>query len=297
MAALNVALLQMTPCGSDQDANLRKGEGFCRRAAAMGADLALFPEMWNVGYTLGFEEGREEPGAGWGDGAVDADGPYVSHFRALARELELGIALTYLERWDGPPRNTVSLIERSGAVALTYAKVHTCAFLPPEANCTPGDGFRVCTLDTAAGPVQVGAMICYDREHPESARVLMLGGAELILTPNACSLDDRRLEQFRARAFENAVALAMTSYAAPHPYCNGRSCAFTANGDLLVQAGKGEGIYLAAFDLEQIREYRSTTVWGNAFRRPHAYGPITAGRVEEPFKRSDALGRPYEGSP
>lgn len=28
-----------------------KGEEFCRRACTMGADIALFPEMWNIGYT------------------------------------------------------------------------------------------------------------------------------------------------------------------------------------------------------------------------------------------------------
>ena len=49
---ITIALLQMTACGDDQDANLAKGEAFCRRAREMGADVALFPEMWNVGYTF-----------------------------------------------------------------------------------------------------------------------------------------------------------------------------------------------------------------------------------------------------
>ena len=80
---------------------------------------------------------------------------------------------------------------------------------------TPGDGFRVADLDTRAGTVRVGLMICYDREFPESARVLMLGGAELILTPNACGLDADRLGQFRARAYENMVGVAMANYATP----------------------------------------------------------------------------------
>ena len=65
-------------------------------------------------------------------------------------------------------------------------KVHTCDF-DMEAALTPGDDFYVCTLDTAKGDVRIGAMICYDREFPESARILMLKGAELILTSNACT--------------------------------------------------------------------------------------------------------------
>ena len=49
--------------------------------------------------------------------------------------------------------------------------MHTCAFDLPEAALTPGDSFEVCALDTAAGEVRVGAMICYDREFPESAQI------------------------------------------------------------------------------------------------------------------------------
>jgi N-carbamoylputrescine amidase len=51
MSTINVALLQMISFGADQEANLAKGEAFCRRAREMGADIALFPEMWNIGYS------------------------------------------------------------------------------------------------------------------------------------------------------------------------------------------------------------------------------------------------------
>lgn len=51
MSVLKIALLQMVSCENDQDANLSKGIDFCRRAHNMGADIALFPEMWNIGYT------------------------------------------------------------------------------------------------------------------------------------------------------------------------------------------------------------------------------------------------------
>jgi N-carbamoylputrescine amidase len=295
MSNLNVALLQMTASGNDQDANLAKGEEFCRRAAGAGAHVALFPEMWNIGYTCGFDKDAPDFRAAWSAQAVGPEDRYVVHFRELARELGIAIGLTYLEKWDGAPRNAVSLIDRNGEIVLTFAKVHTCDFFPMESCCTPGDDFHVAALDTAAGPVQAGAMICYDREHPESARVLMLKGAEIILTPNACGLQDLRIDQFRSRAFENALGVAMTNYAAPHPYCNGRSVAFDAAGSLLVQAGEGEGIFMACFDLDRLREYRSTTVWGNAFRRPHRYGLLTSMEVREPFKdRKDGFGGPWD---
>ncbi len=45
---MNIALLQIAAADNDQDANLVKGEAFCWRAATMGADIALFPEIWRL---------------------------------------------------------------------------------------------------------------------------------------------------------------------------------------------------------------------------------------------------------
>lgn len=320
MTQFKVALLQMKADGNNQAANLARGEDFCRRAAAQGADLALFPEMWNVGYTSTLPPGQDfdllrHPGRWpeeirskvaalrleevWQGLAVDRDGPFVAHFQALASELNMAIAITYLERWEGAPRNSVSLIDRRGQVLLTYAKVHTCDFSAGEAALTPGEEFPVCTLETAGGPVQVGAMICYDREFPESARILMLNGAEIILTPNACEMEPHRLGQFKARAYENMVGVAMANYAGPRW---GHSVAYDpvafdkqgSRDTLVIEAGESEGIYLAIFEMDRIRDYRRSDPWGNAFRRPHRYGALTAPGVEEPFTRVDAAGQPYD---
>jgi N-carbamoylputrescine amidase len=318
---LTIALLQLTSCGNDLAANRERGDAACRRARELGADIALFPEMWSVGYT---EAVKLDPDPGelwraphrwtdeaqpvsderlatvWAGQTVARDDPFVLHFRALARELDMAIALTYLEAWSPLPRNTVSLIDRHGEIALTYAKVHTCDFDAHECSLTPGDGFHVCMLDTAAGLVNIGAMICYDREFPESARVLMLRGAEIILTPNACTLNRVRIEQFRMRAYENQVGVAMTNY--PAPQDNGHSCAFDPivftpdereRDSLVVEAGEQACILMAPFDLDVLREYRAREAWGNAFRKPSRYGPIVAPEVEDPFLRVSADGRTY----
>ena len=115
----------------DQQANLRKGEEYCRRAAALGADIALFPEIWNVGYQR-YDADAKGARDRWIASAIARDGEFVRHFRDLARELRMAIAVTYLEAWNPLPRNSVSLIDRTGEVVLTYAKVHTCAFDAPE---------------------------------------------------------------------------------------------------------------------------------------------------------------------
>ena len=290
MKYFRVALLQMT-AGVREEENLEKGLAWCRRAKALGADLALFPEMWSCGYAM--DRSPEE----LAELAVDREGPYLAAFRALAAELEMAIAVTYLERWDPAPRNTVTIFDRFGREALTYAKVHTCDF-GDEWKLGRGEGFPVAALDTAAGPVQVGAMICYDREFPESARLLMLAGAEIVLVPNACPMESNRLAQLRARAYENMVGIATANYAWGQPDCNGHSSAFDGvayrPGDggsrdtLVVEAGENEGIYLAPFPLDALRAYRAQEVHGNAYRRPGLYQALTDEVVAEPFRRPDA---------
>lgn len=291
---LRVALLQLKGCGFDRQASLAAGEAACRRARELNADIALFPELWSVGMTY-FDPKEAGAKEFWASQAIARDDPYINHFRALARELRMAIAITYLEKWPNRPRNTVSLIDREGEIVLTYAKVHTCEF-DVESALTPGDGFPVCSLTTEQGEVRVGFMICYDREFPESARILMLQGAEIILTPNACTLDHHRLGQFKARAFENMVALAMTNYA--YPQNNGHSVAYDpivypvpdgeARETLVFEAGEEEGVFIASFDVEQIRQYRARETWGNAYRRPRLYKGLTETDVDPPFVRPDA---------
>jgi predicted amidohydrolase len=158
--------------GFDQKANLKIAAEFCQITKEQGADIAFFPERYNVGYTFFNPENRAEYEA-WLAQASGRDDEFVVNFRELARRLEMAIGITYLEKWQGAPRNSFSLIDRHDNIVMTYAKVYTCVF-DVERFLTPGDDFYGCDLDTAPGRVKSGAMICYDREFPESARVLML---------------------------------------------------------------------------------------------------------------------------
>ncbi len=289
MKSLKVALLQLRPEESIEE-NLQKGLSACRQAREMGADLALFPEMWSVGYRIP-EDITELKKT-----AVPIESDYIRAYQELAKELNMAVAVTLLEAWEPLPRNTMVLIDRYGQNILTYAKVHTCDF-GEECRLTPGDGFYVADLDTGKGIVKTGAMICYDREFPESARLLMLKGAELILTPNACPMEINRISQLRARAYENMLGIATVNYPAGHPDCNGHSTAFDgiaykpelpeSRDTLLLDAGEEEGIYLADFPMDEIRQYRSREVQGNAYRRPGLYGMLAEEGIQEPFVRAD----------
>lgn len=290
MSALKIALLQIAPCGT-LEGNLEKGIASCRKAKELGADIALFPEMWSNGYNI-----YGHPVEEWKAEAISVGSEFVSVFGKLAKELDMAIAVTFLEQYEGGPRNSMVLFDRFGEQKITYAKVHTCDF-DVERNLTPGEDFYVTTLDTAQGEVKVGAMICYDREFPESARILMLKGAELILVPNACPMEINRLSQLRARAYENMLAIATCNYPDSVPDCNGGSSLFDGVAYLpelegsrdmcILQAGGTEGVYLAELDLERLRRYRESEVHGNAFRRPQKYGLLLDEKIEPPFVRNN----------
>lgn len=278
MGMLRIALLQISPLGSAEK-NMQKGITWCRKASQEGADIALFPEMWSNGYNI-YDRPTEE----WMAEAVPNDGSFVRAFQDTARDLGMAIGITFLEKYRSNPRNSLTLFDRYGKKLFTYSKVHTCAF-DAEKDLTPGDGFHVAVLDTACGPVKTGAMICFDREFPESARILMLKGAELILVPNACPMEINRLSQLRARAFENMTAIATCNYPGSVPDCNGNSTVFDGMAYLpgeggsrdtcILRSGEQEGIYICELDLAMLRDYRKNEVFGNAYRHPEKYGLLT----------------------
>ncbi len=90
MQTLKIALLQIAPCGT-LEGNLEKGIASCRKAKVLGADIALFSEMWSNGYHI-----YDRPVEQWKAEAIPADGEFVSSFGVLAKELGMAIGVTFL---------------------------------------------------------------------------------------------------------------------------------------------------------------------------------------------------------
>jgi predicted amidohydrolase len=270
---LKIALLQLLPNGT-LEGQLSKGMDACKKARNMGADIALFPEMWSDGYAL--PQDRQE----LDELSVDLDGDFVQNFRKLAADLQMAIGITILERHAPRPLNSLILFDRKGEKRLHYAKVHTCDF-DKERILSSGEDFYVVDLDIGRDKIKVGAMICFDREFPESARILMLKGAEVILAPNACPMEINRLSALRTRAYENMLAVATCNYPKGQPDCNGHSTVFDGvawmrdepgSRDMCVlESPEKEGIYLAEIDMDLLREYREHEIMGDKYRHPDKY--------------------------
>ena len=94
----------------------------------------------------------------------------------------------------------------------------------------------------------------------------------------------------------------MANYAAPDPLSDGRdtynghSVAFSGicygtSGHLehkLVEAGEGEGVFLATFDLAALRGYRKRQTWGDAYRKPSTYKELVADAPTAVFRRANS---------
>ena len=283
---IKIAFLQLLP-GKTLEEQLEIGQKACREAKAKGADIALFPEMWSDGYFLPRNEQALK------SLSISKDSAFVQSFRHLARELRMAIGITFLEAFDPKPLNSVVFFDRLGNEILHYSKVHTCAF-DDEAVLSAGEDFYTADLDFGRGTVKIGAMICFDREFPESARILMLKGAELILAPNACPMEINRLSALRTRAYENMIAVATCNYPAGQPDCNGHSSLFDgvpwvrelpgARDMCVMEAPEAPGVYLGTLDLDLLRNHRSSDIMGDKYRHPEKYGILSDPEVRGVIK-------------
>lgn len=294
----SIALLQLNPTDS-MKGNMIKGIEYCKKAKEMGADIAVFPEMWNNGYEMLFEGDlkdqkniSKETIKKWNNKAITNNDDFIKNYINLAKQINIAIAITYLEKTKDKPKNTVIIIDKNGNIVLRYSKIHTVDF-KMEAYIKPGTEFKTCELDYGNGKVKLGTMICFDRDFPESARILMLQGSEIILVPNACYMSKIRLEQLKVRAYENMLGIVTVNYA-NH---GGKSSAYSPivrninkhdlDSELLVMNDK-EDIKIVQFNMSEIREYRSRETLADAYRKPYAYRKLIENTVQNPFIRKDA---------
>lgn len=295
MKSFKIGLVQEKAFANSIDMNLKLGLEYVRKGKELGVDIVLFPEMWSNGYNPPYEdafdnpfdESYEEERKKWLEEAIDEESNYVKSFREVAKKLKIGVVITYLSKGKKAPQNTALVIDKIGEILMKYSKVHTCDF-SLEVLLQGGEEFKVCDFNG----VKLGIMICYDREFPESARILMLKGAEIILVPNACDMNPARINQLSTRAFENMVGVAMANYPGEKW---GNSCAYSPivfdesgnyiDNNIVKANSLEEGIIVAEFDLDKIRDYRRNETWGNAYRKVKAYDKLIDNKVEEPFIR------------
>ncbi len=261
---------------------LDKHEGFARSAAADGAQAICFQELFYGPY-FGITEDAK-----YYDYAEPADGPVVTRFAALAKELGVVTVLPiYEEAQTGVYYNTAVVVDADGTVLGKYRKHH----IPnldrfwEKFYFRPGNlGYPV--FSTAVG--KVGVYICYDRHFPEGWRELGLNGAEIVFNPNATKpgLSNRlwEIEQAAAAAANgyfvaaaNRVGREDNEYGELAVDFYGSSQFLDPRGNLVGDLGSRteEEVVIRDLDLDLIRQVRNDWQFYRD-RRPDSYTAITA---------------------
>ena len=178
MTVVRAALTQTTWTG-DKESMIAKHEQFVRDAAAQGAQIICFQELFYGPYFGIIEDSK------YYEYAESVPGPTVERFKPLAKELGIVIVLpVYEEEMPGVYYNTAAVIDADGEYLGKYRK-HHIPNLPQfweKFYFRPGNlGYPV--FDTKVG--KVGVYICYDRHFPEGWRELGLNGAEIVFNPSA----------------------------------------------------------------------------------------------------------------
>ncbi|WP_250037978.1 nitrilase-related carbon-nitrogen hydrolase [Paractinoplanes maris] len=199
---VRAALVQTTWTG-DKESMIKAHEDYARDAAAQGAKVICFQELFYGPYFCQVQE------AEYYEYAESIPGPTTERFQALAAELGLVMVLPMYEKeQEGVLYNTAAVVDADGSYLGKYRKHHI-----PQVKgfwekfyFRPGNlGYPV--FDTAVG--KVGVYICYDRHFPEGWRELGLGGAQIVFNPSATS---RGLSSYLWQLEQPASAVANEYY-------------------------------------------------------------------------------------
>jgi beta-ureidopropionase len=273
------AALVQTAWTGDKESMVEKNVKYARDAAAQGAKVLCFQELFNAPYFCQVQDDEHKDTA-----ELVPDGPTTQRMIELAKETGMVLVVPIYEKEDdGLLYNTAAVIDSDGTYLGKYRKTHI-----PHVNgfwekfyFRPGNmGYPI--FDTAVG--RIGVYICYDRHFPEGWRALGLAGAKIVFNPSATS---RGLSMYLwnleqpAAAVANEYFIGAINRVGQEEYGDndfyGSSYFVDPRGQLVGDSASDtdEEVIIRDLDLDTIDEVRK--VW--AFyrdRRPDAYDDLVA---------------------
>ncbi len=233
--------------------NLDTALALIKEAKNNRARLIAFPEFL-MAYSPGDQSAEELTAL-----AESIDGPFVETLKASAKDAEIAVLATIYETCQVPDRvyDTALWIDAGGNVAAAYRKLHLYdAFgLRESDKFYPGEDI---TPAVACGDARCGIMICYDLRFPEMARMLALGGADILFAPSGWVRGDMKFDHWqtmiKARALENGCYVV-----APDQTGNiyiGHSLVVDPMGRIIIDMGQKEGLQFVDFEIGLVTESR-----------------------------------------
>lgn len=175
---IKVAITQMS-CTDSLEENIKKAENLVEKAAKDGANIILLQELFGGLYFCQVEDYDK-----FGLATKRSESKLIKHFQEVAKKYNVVLPISFFEKSGVNYFNSIVCIDADGTDLGLYRKTHI-----PTGECyeekfyfSPGDtGYKV--FNTKFGKVGIG--ICWDQWFPETARILTLKGAEILLFPTA----------------------------------------------------------------------------------------------------------------
>ena len=282
MTEITVAALQLA-FSNDIDANIANVSRLVREAAGQGASVILPPELFEGEYFC-----RVEDEGLFANAAPVGEHKAVLAMQALAEALKVTIPTSFFEA-DGPHYyNSLAMIGPDGEIQGVYRKSHIPDGPGYEEKFyfRPGNtGFKVWPAPQTAPGWTLGVGVCWDQWYPETARAMMLMGAELLFDPTAIGSEPHDTSLDTARLWRRAMAGHAVSNVVPIVAANrvgvehdqtfyGTSFIADERGDILAELDREEeGVIVATLDLARIRRHRAAFGFFRD-RRPELYGRL-----------------------
>jgi N-carbamoylputrescine amidase len=274
-------------CSWNRADNIRQACGLVELAAERGAQVVLLQELFETPYFC-----IDKDPAYRSEATTTATNPAIAAIRPLAKRLGVVVPVSFFEQsGDGRRFNSLAIIDADGEMLGVYRKSHIPDFPAYEEAFyfAPGDtGFKVWNTRF----VKLGCGVCWDQWFPETARVLTLMGAELLMYPTAIGRPTKlRTDEpanskphwqqtMQGHAAANMVILAASNRVGVE---NGRAHetqfyggSFVANATGTKAAELDEvtpGLAVTTFDLDEVAAFRK--YWGIfRTRRRDLYQPI-----------------------
>lgn len=285
--SIRVAAVNVESKPGETACNLEMIAAWADKAAAEGADLALFPELSLTGFIPNHPLGDH---AAWMRDAVaqarrvaePLDGQAVKTLSEIAVSRKIHLSAGILEDTGNLLHNTQVLAGPCGRI-WHWRKLHVPIFESPFYN--GGDGLEVAETDLG----RIGANICFDTLLPESTRLLAVQNVELVLFPFAADPPPGTAAGWaawagtalRARCTENGVFGVACNYAGEVEFCGlkqtfpGGAMILGPSGEILAESHTdGAGMLIADLKLETLLDAQAAPEYLYRFRRPELYGPL-----------------------
>ncbi len=231
----------------NKQANFDKVLSLLETVEITTGSLIVLPEMFSTGFSMNVEKICES--------SSNETETFLCETAKRFQSFVLGGLVT--QTTDGRGRNESVVADPSGKAIARYCKLHPFTFAGETKHYEPGN--RLVTFSW--GEFTAAPLICYDLRFPEVFRHAVMRGANLSIVI-ACWPQSREahwIALLQARAIENQSYTVGVNRCGSDPKLtySGRSLILDPRGNVMADAGSGEGVIQAVPDYQALATYRS----------------------------------------